>query len=100
MILKDPIFIDPKLTGLYVIESGYEEVIDIIDGKSKFGVQVNKYEDFIKKTDKYSYYRKLEVKDEQRQQFNNKLKEIYQTARNKPYDINPLDLIKAKIVVY
>ena len=66
MILKDPIFIDSKLKGYYVIESGYEDVVDITDGKIKYGVQVNKYEDFIKKTGKYAYYRKLDMKDEKR----------------------------------
>lgn len=99
MILKDPVFIDPSLTGLYVIESGYENIIDVTDGKIKFGVQVNKYEDFIEKTRKYAYYRKLYVKEEIRKEFNTKLKEIYKVVHNKPYNINPIDWIKGKIVV-
>ena len=99
MILKDPIFIDSKLKGYYVIESGYEDVVDITDGKIKYGVQVNKYEDFIKKTGKYAYYRKLDVNYEKRKEFNDKLKEIYQEIHDKPYNINPIDWIKGKIII-
>jgi|SaaInlStandDraft_1057018.scaffolds.fasta_scaffold01052_19 hypothetical protein len=96
MVLKDPTFIRPDMKGLYVIESGYEGVIDITDNKTKYGVQVNKYEDFINKVKKCAYYRKLNVSNEIRKNFYEKLKNIYKIIYDKPYDINILDWIKAE----
>lgn len=96
MVLKDPTFIKPDMKGLYIVESGYEGVIDITDNKFKYGVQVNKYEDFIKKVKKCAYYRNLIVSNEIRKTFNEKLKNIYKIIYDKPYDINILDWLKAE----
>ena len=40
MILRDPTYINSKLKGLYIIESGYEGIPDAVDGKIHFGVQI------------------------------------------------------------
>jgi hypothetical protein len=40
IILRDPIYIDPSLNGLYVLESGLEPFPDVIDHKIHFGVQI------------------------------------------------------------
>ena len=40
MIVKDPTFIHPSLTGTYVWESGWEGMKDPQDGKIKLGVQL------------------------------------------------------------
>lgn len=95
MVLKDPTFIDDEMKGLYVLESGYEGVIDITDKKFKYGVQINTYKDFITKVGYCAYYRKLDVSDETRKTFNEKFKTIYKTIYDKPYDINILDWLNA-----
>ena len=40
IILRDPVYINPELKGLYVIESGSEGIKDVISGKKVIGVQV------------------------------------------------------------
>ncbi len=40
MVLKDPIYLDPKLEGLYILESGAENIPDAVEGKTHFGVQI------------------------------------------------------------
>src|SRR3989304_23762 len=40
IVLRDPIYLDPKLTGLYLWESGEEYFPDAEDNKIKFGVQI------------------------------------------------------------
>ena len=61
MVLKNPTFIHPSLTGLYVWESSYEGTPDPQDGKVKLGVQITPLGHFIDYYKKHGYvvYRKL-----------------------------------------
>ena len=43
MILKDPIFINRKMKGLYVWESSWEGLPDSDDNQYKFGVQISNF---------------------------------------------------------
>lgn len=93
MILKDPIFINPSLKGLYIWESGYEGTPDPEDGKIKLGVQITSLHDVIHNYDGNLYIRKLDkgrelIKDDI-------LKDIHQTIYNKPYDLVPIDWLGA-----
>tara|TARA_Y100000590_G_scaffold179768_1_gene204912 strand:+ start:9842 stop:10471 length:630 start_codon:yes stop_codon:yes gene_type:complete len=97
MILKDPIYINEKLTGLYVWESGLEYNPDIEDNKYKLGVQITPLEEILKSNNGSAFIRELKCTDEL---YNStftetKLKEIHDVVYNKPYDINPKDWILA-----
>jgi len=95
IVLKDPDFLEKKLEGLFIWESGFEGTPDPQDNKIKLGVQVTEFNDFL------SNYKDTNVKIFVRK-FNHynlfksdKLKEIHQIAYNRPYDINPRDWIGA-----
>ena len=97
IILRDPIHINPKLTGLYIIESGSENIKDILSDKKVIGVQVIPL-DYV--LDQYQngyignlYYRKLEcIRDAK---FSEKITNIVINTDTKSYDFNPEDWIKA-----
>jgi hypothetical protein len=124
MILKSPIYINPELTGIYILESGYEDISACDTGKITFGVQISKIE-CVKNTMKNAkntvYYRKLDLenntevtskldtntnrgienvtsttRDIEHGAFNEKVKIAYNIVKNKPYDIDPIDWIKAE----
>ena len=97
IILRDPVYIDPKLKGLYILESGFERTPDPTDGKIKFGVQIKSLNEVLESYESSwlgtLYYRKLEcTRDEL---FYEKLDKIYNIVYDKPYDINLCDWIKA-----
>jgi hypothetical protein len=98
MIVRDPIWIDPTLTGLYIIESGIEPTKDLISGKKVFGVQLISLDDIL---DKYlnSYFGDIyyvQVNTNRNDLFYHKLKQTIRSVDGKPYDLNPVDWIKAK----
>lgn len=97
MILKDPIYFNEKLEGLYVWESGWEGIPDPQDDKIKLGVQITPLEEMIDKFPGQIYIRKIECDLETYSNtFNDiNLKKIHEIVHNKPYDLNPLDWIKA-----
>ena len=64
MILKDPIYINEKLTGLYVWESGLEYNPDIEDNKYKLGVQITPLEEILKSNNGSAFIRELKCTDE------------------------------------
>ena len=93
MIIKDPIWIDPNLKGLYIFESGVESVNDVLNEKKVYGVQLVKLEDALKNykngTSGYVYFIKNNF--ERTEEFDTKLKNIIINNDSKPYDINPID---------
>ena len=101
ILLKDPVYINKKLKGLYVLESGYETTPDPVDGKYKFGVQIISLDNVIKTYQNSStgiiYYRQLYCI--RNQEFKNLIEKIYNEIQNKPYDINIWDWIKAYLKI-
>lgn len=101
MIIKDPIWIDDKLTGLYIFESGGENTNDVIKNKNVFGVQLIKLEDGLKeymnKSNGYVYYVKNNF--ERTENFYDKLKQIILNNDGKPYDLHLIDWIGARFNV-
>ena len=93
IILKNPTYIDPKLVGLYILESSYEETGDAIDNKKKFGVQIQSLSNVFKECQGKIFWRKLNC--ERNSEFYLNINNIYKEVQNKRYDINPIDWIKA-----
>ena len=108
MILKDPININVKLEGLYIIEANYPikkrkkekyykhplippEIIT--DGISN-GVQIIPFEDIFNR-DQCLYYRKLHCNRDEF--FDKKIYELHNKVHNKPYDLDIRDWILAEI---
>jgi hypothetical protein len=98
MILRDPIWIDPSLKGIYIIESGAERTKDVVSGKYRIGVQIIPLEYVLNQYKEtyfgMLYYSKVDcIRDNS---FHNRLADIIKKVEGKPYDINPCDWIKAK----
>ncbi len=98
MIIRDPIWIDPSLKGLYIFESGGENTNDVIKMKNIYGVQLVKLEETLKNykngSNGYIYYIKNNF--ERTDDFNEKIKNIILENDGKPYDINIKDWIGAR----
>lgn len=101
IILKDPVFINPSLKGLYVWESSYNGKPDPQDNKVKIGVQITPLYELIeeyKKTGGSIFARKVKSNTviPVKEIFNNDiLTDIHKVVYNKPYDIIPKDWIEA-----
>jgi hypothetical protein len=96
IILKSPTWLDPSLTGNYLLESGEEDVPDAVTHKLKFGVQITPLEHVIKNYTGNIYYRKLisVPYEENPDHYHEMLKNIYNMIENKPYDDTVVDLIR------
>lgn len=98
IILKNPTYLNPKLKGVYVLESSLAEDINDINLDKKInGVQIIPIEHVF---DQYRnsnignlYYRKLNVN--RNSLFINNLKDTINNIEGDKYDINILDWIKA-----
>ena len=86
MVLRDPVYIDPKLTGLYLIQSDSSLKQDAEDGKHKFGVQIIPFDDIFSSGYEEVYVQRLET--DRNEEFNEKLKEVHSKVHNAPYDLN------------
>jgi hypothetical protein len=98
IILRDPTFINEKLTGLYILESSYEDIPDSNTGEKVWGVQIIPLQHVL---DEYKksfvgnlYYRRLET--EKNEDFYVKLKDCIKHTEGNKYDLNPLDWFKAE----
>ena len=125
IILKDPKFIDYKLKGYYLLESGYEDFVDAEDHIKKYGVQIVPLEKVFQEYNGYIYWRQLKLNiDKLKENYKNdilnnndteeddienvsyenlmtiinlKLATIYKSIKNKPYDLSLYDLFSLKM---
>tara|TARA_Y100000310_G_scaffold330498_1_gene402265 strand:+ start:1437 stop:2039 length:603 start_codon:yes stop_codon:yes gene_type:complete len=94
VVIKDPDFIDPPLKGTYIWESSWEGKPDPQDGKIKLGVQITPIEEITQAYKKigHIFLRKLITN----KTFNTEtLRRIHSVVYDKPYDIVPMDWIRA-----
>ncbi len=97
IILRDPVYINQKLKGLYLLESSYEDIDDSNTGDRIWGVQIIPL-DFVLEQYKsgscgYLYYRKLiTTRDEY---FYEKLTKCINSVEGDKYNLNPVDWCKA-----
>lgn len=95
MVLKNPTYINSELKGIYIIESSYENCVDAIDHKYKYGVQIQKLDDILIGFEGEVYIRKLHCNKDNH--FYTDLNIIYKDIKDIPYDLNPFDWIKASL---
>lgn len=98
VVLRDPVYIDPSLHGLYLLESGYETYSDAEDHVRKLGVQITNLEQFINQYQGKLVYRKL-CTALPKEDIDNKLSEIHQIIHGRPYDLDLADLFSVKLEV-
>jgi len=93
MILKDPTWIKPEMTGLYLWESSWEGTPDPQDDKIKLGVQITPLEKILNNKHCTLYIRQLKVgRDKLTIPV---LKKIHKIVYEKPYDLDPIDWLEA-----
>jgi hypothetical protein len=97
IILKDPTYIDPNLKGLYFLESGSEPFPDAVDHQFHFGVEIvpleNVINEYVVKKEGTIWHRHLIC--DRNQELEIKIKNIYDTVKNKPYNCDPFDWLEA-----
>jgi hypothetical protein len=96
IVLKDPTYIDPKLKGFYLLESGTEAFPDAVEHKIRFGVQIV---DLQKVFDLYHgniYHRKLYLPESKSGHISGALTRIWEQIKDDTYDYNPWDLLKVE----
>ena len=93
VVLKNPNLGDARFKGIYLLESGFENTPDPENHRIKKGVQIINLEDKIKNYKGRIYVRKLHCTRDKT--FYEKIIEIHSTVHNIPYDLNPIDWIKA-----
>jgi len=101
IILKNPTWLDEKLTDkYYILESGGEKFNDSETGKKVFGVQIVPFDKILNeyRNEGYGnlYYRKLKT-TKSLHELQEKIKEAYFQVQAKPYDLDIFDWIKAYI---
>jgi hypothetical protein len=96
IVLRSPTWLDPKLTGLYMLESGTETTPDAVSGRIIFGVQITPLEDLLKSYKGKVYCRKL-LTTVDTTDLQTKLVEAYNVAAAKPYDDSPTDLLRTEL---
>lgn len=96
MILKNPTYIDPKLEGIYMLESGEEKFPDAVEHRICFGVQIVNLKTVIENYTGNIYYRKLNVPEDLKNNFDNSLAQAWEKVKNLPYDDSIYDLLRVE----
>lgn len=98
IILKDPHYIDEKLKGYFFLESTVGTLPDAEDNKLKFGVILHRLVDVLREhSNDRIFVRHLECT--RTDEFYNLLLSGYNRTKDIPYDLNPVDWIRAQIAV-
>jgi hypothetical protein len=95
VIIKDPTFTPTPLKGLFLLEStGLEDYHDVEDQQLKFGVQLSPLQKVLDENKGRVYWRKM-VNVERSENFYSRLAQAHSVVHNRPYDIDPVDWIRA-----
>jgi hypothetical protein len=86
-VIKDPEWLDLK--GVYLFESTWASVPDSAEHRKLFGVQIVPLDERINEGS--TYYRKYNGTPI----CHKRLQEVYQDVKDKPYDVDPWDWVKA-----
>ena len=96
IILKDPIYIDPSLTGTFLLESGSEAMKDAEDCKLKFGVQITRWEPIFEGYTGEIWKRSVKPYDD-KANIQDRLAQVHNVIHNKPYDTKVFDLVRIEL---
>lgn len=96
IVLRDPIYLDQKLKGLYMLESGTENFPDAIEHRIHYGVQVVNLKKALGNYTGDMYLRKLAVSKTFRDNMDQVLGRVWDRIKDKPYDDHVWDLIRAE----
>lgn len=108
IVLKSPTWLSPKLTGVYLLESGTESIPDAEDHRLKWGVQITDLKDILMGYRGRVYYRKLRCPDlwqaatptshaQLTTSTKARLRAIHDVIHNKPYDAWLQDLVRTEL---
>ena len=92
MIIKNPKW-NKNLRGYYVLQSCYDNQLDVEDNERKFGVELVKLEKLIDTYTGCIYWRHIDTN--RNSEFFDKLEKAHSVVHNRPYDVNIIDWIKA-----
>lgn len=93
LILKDPVYIDPKMKGCFILEvTRMNTLQDAGDTKIIFDVHTRKIEDVYRQYDGAIYWRKLNA--ERDEKFYQSLIEVFETLQFNTLDTSMLDWIE------
>lgn len=97
IILRDPVYLNEKLKGLYLLESSYEDIDDSNTGERVWGVQIIPLDYVLGQYESGSYgnlyYRKLNITRDV--DFYEKLTKCINSVEGDKYNLNPVDWCKA-----
>jgi hypothetical protein len=96
LVLRNPTYISPELTGLYMWESGIESFPDSENHVKKLGVQITSIDELLESEPdvKFIVHRTLNTTLSSKE-IAEKITLIHQTVHNKPYDTNIYDFLMA-----
>jgi len=97
MVLRNPHYINKSLDEFCVLQSTINNNLDLDDKIKKSGVQIISLELLLTEY-KTIYVRRLII--DKKVNFNNNIKDIYFSVKNKPYDTNLIDWLKADLNIH
>lgn len=94
IVLKDPVYINPLLKGLYILEStGVSDISESEENKKRAGVQIRKLKSVCDQYNGAIFWRKLHTLRDT--EFYKKITEIHTMVHSRPYDLHPTDWLKS-----
>jgi hypothetical protein len=96
-IIKNPTWLHPDLSGIFLFESGAECTKDVLSQHKIFGVQLTPMEEIVKqyRSATYGYIYYVQNKFDRTNDYYENLKNVILKTDTKKYDLNPIDWIKA-----
>ena len=93
MVLRDPVFANETLKGLYIWESSWNGTPDPQDNKTKLGVQITPFSVAMRFGQSDIYVRKLVCPIDRLSVEN--LQRVHEHVYDKPYNLRPIDWVRA-----
>ena len=97
MVLRNPHYINKSLNEFCVLQSTITRNLDLDDKIKKSGVQIISLDELLSEY-KTIYVRRLLIN--KNREFYDNIKDIYFSVKNKPYDTNLLDWLKADLNIH
>jgi hypothetical protein len=99
---KDPTYVDSRLVGEYIIESGEESVPGAVSGTLRWGVQIQRWDEIIQGYPGRVFVRRFSWESAfqpEQDKIEEELARLWKDTRHSGYDTNVIDLIEARFGV-